>query len=114
MLPTLEGPYNRGVNGRPPDERRPPDEEVLLEPTDDPAIPLGDGGAPAGHLSFNAFWTSLGHPESPESDRLRELFYEWLGQNGYDVHLRDEPTILGDATGWRDAWARYLRRRKLE
>lgn len=86
-----------------------------FDPTDAPAVPLAPDApaAPAGHLSFNAFWSTLKLPDTPENDRLRELFYEWLGQHGFDVHDRDEPTILGDRKGWRQVWARYLDRRLL-
>lgn len=79
-------------------------------------IPLGapGQGVPVDHVSFNEFWSSLGFPGDPEHERLRELFFEWLGQQRFDVHDRDEPTVLGDLGGWREAWARYLRLRRLK
>lgn len=86
-----------------------------LDPDGRPAVPLAAGAAPAPetHLSFNAAWEALGLPDTPESERLRELFYEWLGQHGHDVQDRDEPTILGDLEGWREVFARYLETRRL-
>jgi len=103
---------------RPPrDDTPPPDDETSFTFDDDPtAIPLarnGDG-IPGDHISFNAFWRSLGFEDDAESRRLRELFFEWLGQGRYDVHDRDEPTVFGDAAGWRLTWARYLSTRKLK
>lgn len=86
-----------------------------LDYPEEPAVPLDPSGraAPEHHLSFNAFWSSLGLPDTRENARLRELFYEWLGQHGYDVHDRDEPTVMGDLAGWRVVWRRYRERRQL-
>ena len=71
-------------------------------------------GPPEEHVSFDEFWAALDLPATEENDRLRELFYEWLGQNGFDVHRRDEPTIVGNLRGWRATWAHYLKVRKLK
>ncbi len=79
------------------------------------SIPLLRGGraGPDEHLGFDEFWDSLGKEPTTENLRLRELFYEWLGQNGYDVHRRDEPTVIGDQRSWLLVWERYLQTRKL-
>ena len=103
------------TNGRPPD----PDEPVYDLPEGLENIPLdkGKAGYTAGaddHCSFEGSWASLDKEATPENLRLRELFYEWLGQNGYDVHHRDEPTIIGDRRSWLRVWERYLKQRKLK
>lgn len=94
----------------------PPDDELVLDPPDDvPTVPVGPAeDLPPHHPSFDAFWAHLGLESSPENLRLRELFHEWLGQQGYDVHRRDEPTVIGDLAGWQHVWSTYLSVRRLK
>lgn len=99
------------ANGQPP-----PGDDIVFDPPEGlEIIPLEKGrrAGPDEHLSFDAFWESQGNEPSAATLRLRELFYEWLGQNGYDVHRRDEPTVIGDRSSWLQVWARYLKTRKL-
>ena len=95
----------------------PPDEdEILFElPEGLSTLPFARDRStlPADHPSFDDFWRHLGKEDSSENARLRELFYEWLGQNGFDVHHRDEPTVIGDLANWTRVWERYLQVRKL-
>jgi hypothetical protein len=98
--------------GKPPDG-----EEALYDlPEGLKNIPLERGrrAGPDDHPSFDEFWASLGKEDNRENRRLQELFFEWLGQNGYDVHRPDEPTIIGDQRSWLRVWERYLKTRKLK
>ncbi|MEM7246051.1 MAG: hypothetical protein AAF533_11960 [Acidobacteriota bacterium] len=101
------------------DDDRPdslPEPEALLElPPGTRSIPIDFERAslPDDHLSFEDFWATLEMPDDREHRRLKELFYEWLGQHHHDVHRRDEPTIFGDHAGWLEIWNQYRKNRKL-
>ena len=93
------------------------DEELLLElPEGLKSIPLATGreAVPEDHLTFEGFWATRGKEDSQEELRLKELFFEWLGQNGYDVHHRDEPTVIGDRANWTRVFEHYLKVRRLK
>lgn len=95
----------------------PDDDELLLEAPEGLAtIPLATGreAIPEDHLTFEGFWATLGKEPTEENLRLEELFYEWLGQNGYDVHHRDEPTVIGHRANWTRVFEHYLKVRRLK